>query len=136
MTLAERSDLWQRIEGTRVDLWGLSLRGQTLSVQPKVFDLLALLARHAGRVVSKQELMEQLWPEVHVSEASLQRAVSLLRRTLREGGFEHALKSFTGHGYRFSLDQPDLSSLLNPKNSLPHRLHVSSHLTVRWIDAS
>jgi len=90
----------------------LSLRGQALNVQPKVFDLLALLVRHAGRVVSKQELMEQLWAEVHVSEASLQRAVSLLRRTLREGGFEHALKSFTGHGYRFSLDQPDLNPLL------------------------
>ena len=90
----------------------LSLRRQPLNLQPKVFGLLAYLVRHAGRVVSKQELMEQLWPEVNVSEASLQRAVSLLRKTLREGDFEHALKSFTGHGYRFSLDQPDLSPLL------------------------
>ncbi|HTU63755.1 MAG TPA: hypothetical protein VMF89_35065, partial [Polyangiales bacterium] len=38
--------------------------------------------------------------------------VSLLRTTLRKGDFEHALKSFTGHGYRFSLDQPDLAPLL------------------------
>ena len=87
----------------------LSLRGRALEVQPKVFDLLAYLVGHAGRVVSKQELIEQLWPDVHVSEGSLQRAASLLRRTLREGGFDHALKSFPGHGYRFSLDQPDLS---------------------------
>jgi DNA-binding winged helix-turn-helix (wHTH) protein/tetratricopeptide (TPR) repeat protein len=90
----------------------LSLRGQALSVQPKVFELLSYLVRHAGRAIPKQELMQHLWPEVHVSEASLQRAVSLLRRTLREGDFEHALKSFSGHGYRFSLDQPNLSTLL------------------------
>jgi tetratricopeptide (TPR) repeat protein len=68
--------------------------------------------------------MEHLWPEVHVSEASLQRAVSLLRRTLREGSFEHALKSFTGHGYRFSLDQPDLSALLPAAES-----DASAHAT-------
>ena len=63
----------------------LARRGQGLSVQPKVFDLLSCLVRQAGRVVSKQELLEQLWPDVHVSEASLQRAVSLLCKTLREG---------------------------------------------------
>jgi DNA-binding winged helix-turn-helix (wHTH) protein len=84
-----------------------------------VFDLLAYLVRHAGRVVGKQELMDQLWPEVHVSEASLQRAVSLLRKALREGSFEHALKSFTGYGYRFSLDQPDLDALLPAPEAEP-----------------
>ncbi len=102
----------------------LVLRGQALNLQPKVFDLLAYLVRHAGRVVSKQELMEQLWPEVHVSEASLQRAVSLLRRTLREGSFEHALKSFTGYGYRFAIDQPDLTALL-PAAQPDAREHAS-----------
>lgn len=97
----------------------LTLRGQTLELQPKVFDLLVYLVRHAGRVVSKQELLEQLWPTVQVTEASLQRAVSVLRKTLRKGDFEHALKSFTGHGYRFSLDQPDLSALLPVQEAAP-----------------
>lgn len=106
----------------------LALRGQGLSLQPKVFDLLAYLVRHAGRVVSKQELMEHLWPDVHVSEASLQRAVSLLRRTLREGSFESALKSFTGHGYRFSLDQPDLNELL-PAASAEASTHATAART-------
>src|SRR5262245_14921668 len=100
----------------------LALRGQGLNLQPKVFDLLAYLVRHAGRVVSKHELMEHLWADTHVSEASLQRAVSVLRKTLREGDFEHALKSFTGHGYRFSLDQPDLTPLLPAAEP-----HVSAH---------
>ncbi|HVK80842.1 MAG TPA: winged helix-turn-helix domain-containing protein, partial [Verrucomicrobiae bacterium] len=72
----------------------------------------AYLVRHAGRVVPKDELMEALWPDVHVTEASLQRAVSLARRALREGEVEGALKSFPGHGYRFSIDQPALGKLL------------------------
>jgi DNA-binding winged helix-turn-helix (wHTH) protein len=97
----------------------LVLRGQALSLQPKVFDLLAYLVEHAGRVVSKEELLAKLWPEVHVSEASLQRAVSVLRKTLREGQLEHALKSFAGHGYRFSFDQPDLAPLLPAAQASP-----------------
>jgi DNA-binding winged helix-turn-helix (wHTH) protein len=90
----------------------LTLGGRAVDVQPKVFDLLLYLARHAGRVVPKDELMEALWPDVHVTEASLQRAVSLARRALREGAAEDALKSFPGHGYRFSIDQPALEKLL------------------------
>src|SRR5262249_17605638 len=89
----------------------LTLQGRAVALQPKVFDLLVCLVTHAGRVVSKDELMERLWPGVHVTESSLQRAVSMLRKTLRKGGQADALKSFAGHGYRFSLDQPDLQSL-------------------------
>lgn len=90
----------------------LTLSGRSIELQPKVFDLLSYLVRHAGRVVPKDELMEALWPDVHVTEASLQRAVSLARRALREGQFEDCLKSFPGHGYRFSIDLPALDALL------------------------
>ncbi|MET0182602.1 MAG: winged helix-turn-helix domain-containing protein, partial [Caulobacterales bacterium] len=57
----------------------LTLRGRALDLQPKIFDLLAYFVRHAGRVIPKDELLDQLWPGVHVTEGSLQRAVSLLR---------------------------------------------------------
>ena len=56
----------------------LTLRGQPQDVQPLVFDLLAYLVRNAGRVVPKDELMDALWPDLTVTEASLQRAVSHL----------------------------------------------------------
>lgn len=90
----------------------LTLAGAPVELQPKVFDLLAYLVRHSGRVVPKDELMDQLWPGVHVTEASLQRAASLLRSALRQGDLDHALKSYTRHGYRFGLDTGDLRSLL------------------------
>lgn len=71
-----------------------------IALQPLVFDLLATLVRHHARVVSKDELFEILWPDVHVTEASLQRAVSVARSKLGDG--DHRLiRTFTGYGYRF-----------------------------------
>lgn len=86
----------------------LSLHGTAVAIQPRVFDLLVHLVRNAGRVVSKDELMDTLWPDVIVTEASLQRLVSLARRALEPGGLGTAIRSFVRHGYRFSVDRPDL----------------------------
>lgn len=82
--------------------------GQPIALQPRVFDLLAYLVRHAGRVVPKDELMDALWPDLHVTEASLQRAVSLARRALAVGGLEGAIRSYVRLGYRFAVDAPRL----------------------------
>lgn len=90
----------------------LTLAGAPVELQPKVFDLLAYLVRHAGRVVPKDELLDQLWPDVTVTEASLQRAVSLLRTALRQGDLDGALKSYVRHGYRFAIDSGDLRPLM------------------------
>ena len=40
-------------------------------LEPQVFNVLAYLIRHRHRVVTKQELLEHLWPEQYVSEATL-----------------------------------------------------------------
>jgi DNA-binding winged helix-turn-helix (wHTH) protein/tetratricopeptide (TPR) repeat protein len=82
-------------------LW---LAEREMPLQPRVFDLLALLIRHRERVVSKDELLDALWPDVTVTENSLQRAVSTLRGVLREGGMDGALRNFPGKGYRFLVD--------------------------------
>ena len=86
----------------------LSLRGETLDMQPRVFDLLAYLVRNAGRVVPKDELMDALWPGLHVTEASLQRAVSLARTALKAGGLQGAIRNYMRLGYRFGIDEPGL----------------------------
>jgi DNA-binding winged helix-turn-helix (wHTH) protein len=86
----------------------LTYRGDPVEVQPRVFDLLAYLVAHAGRVVPKDELLDRLWPDIHVTEASLQRAVSLARRALSVGGMEGAIRNYVRHGYRFALDAPRL----------------------------
>jgi len=82
----------------------LRLDGRELPMQPRVFDLLSYLVEHRDRVVSKEELLESLWPGVLVTEGSLQRAVSLARSALEQGGLAGAIRNYARRGYRFLVE--------------------------------
>lgn len=82
----------------------LRLRNRELALQPKVFDLLCYLIQHRDRVVSKEELLNTLWPGVIVTDGSLQRAISLARSALRQGGLTDAIRTRARTGYRFCVD--------------------------------
>lgn len=56
--------------------------GDTLKLEPRVMRLLATLAAAPGRPLSRQQLLELVWPDVLVNEEALSRAVSQLRRAL------------------------------------------------------
>jgi DNA-binding winged helix-turn-helix (wHTH) protein len=84
-------------EGTRA----LRLGARTLELQPRTFDLLVYLVRNHERVVSKDELLNALWPGVIVTDSSIMRAISLIRSALREGGQGDAIQTFSRQGYRF-----------------------------------
>jgi tetratricopeptide (TPR) repeat protein len=75
-------------------------------LQPRVLDLLFYLVRNGDRVVGKDELLDAVWPGVIVTESSLQRAISLARGALRQGGLGEALRSFPRYGYRFCPEAP------------------------------
>jgi DNA-binding winged helix-turn-helix (wHTH) protein len=80
------------------------LRGaREVHLSPKAFELLRVLAENRPRAVSKQELLEKVWPGVYVSDASLARAVSEIRDAIadhsRSDGF---LQTVHGFGYRFT----------------------------------
>lgn len=88
----------------------LRLRGREIVVEPLVFDVMVDLVRHRDRVVTKEELLERVWPDALVTDASLQRVVSLARSALRNGGMEDAIKTFPRRGYRFSVDVAENAS--------------------------
>jgi DNA-binding winged helix-turn-helix (wHTH) protein len=73
-------------------------------LQPRAFDLLVYLVRNRSRVVPKDELLAAIWPGVTVTDNSLQRAVSLIRKVLRDGGIDDAIRNFSSKGYRFCID--------------------------------
>lgn len=79
----------------------LRLGVRPMEVQPRMFDLLVYLVRNRERVVTKDELLTALWPEVIVTESSIMRAVSLIRSILRDGGQPDAIQTFSRQGYRF-----------------------------------
>ena len=62
--------------------------GAVVHVQPKVFDLLLLLAKAGDRVVLKKEIHQRLWRDVNVGEASIWRLIQEARRAI---GDEEAL---------------------------------------------
>jgi pimeloyl-ACP methyl ester carboxylesterase len=79
----------------------LRVAGELRPLQPQVLAVLAYLVRHRERVVPKDELLRELWPDAVVTDASLQRAVSLARRALDPAARRH-LRTHARKGYRFA----------------------------------
>ena len=58
--------------------------GRTISLEPKVMQVLCMLADYSGRVVLRSELIETIWQVSFGGDESLTRAVSILRKTFRD----------------------------------------------------
>lgn len=97
----------------------LQRRGQDIPLPPKVFDLLlALVARH-GQVVTKDQLMSEVWPDTFVEETNLKVYVSTLRKALGEGA-EGAkfIETLPRRGYRFVGAVTEILPELSSQNGL------------------
>ncbi len=79
----------------------LLVDGTPVPVQRRVFDVLALLAAQAGRLVAHDELLAQAWPHRFVSESVVARAVMKARRAIHSPADGGAIESVRGCGYRF-----------------------------------
>jgi DNA-binding winged helix-turn-helix (wHTH) protein len=56
--------------------------GKAVPLKPKVFETLLVLIRNRGRVMDKDELMQQVWPDTVVDEVNLAHNISVLRKAL------------------------------------------------------
>jgi Tol biopolymer transport system component/DNA-binding winged helix-turn-helix (wHTH) protein len=79
----------------------LSRVGEPVTLAPKTFDLLLLLVESEGRVLTKRELMNALWAETFVEEASLSYQIAALRKALGDE-CDGWIETVPKHGYRFS----------------------------------
>src|SRR3982074_3811939 len=93
--------------------------GAPAAVRPRAFDLLLALVERAGPLVTKDELLERVWPKVVVEENTLQAQVSALRKILGP----EAIATISGQSYRFALELTfaGAESVL-PKHNLPQQL--------------
>jgi TolB-like protein/DNA-binding winged helix-turn-helix (wHTH) protein/Flp pilus assembly protein TadD len=82
---------------------------EPIALTPKVFEVLVLLIRHSGEVVSKDELMKAVWPNSFVEESNLTQTVFMLRKALSETADQRYILTIQGRGYRFAADVKDLS---------------------------
>lgn len=96
--------------GITIDLAnGRLQRGNAdIALRAKSFALLEFMVRNRGRVVSKDELLSALWPEVTVTEDSLTRCVHEVRQALGPGGAD-CLQTVPRRGYLFVVRNPSPS---------------------------
>jgi predicted ATPase/DNA-binding winged helix-turn-helix (wHTH) protein len=86
--------------GWEIDLARRELRsgGAPVPIGSRAFEILEVLARSGGELISKYGLMEQVWPGAIVEENTLQFHISAIRKAL--GADRGMLKTVTGRGYR------------------------------------
>ena len=101
--------------------------GPATRLPPKVFEVLCYLIEHRDRVVSKQELCDQVWEGLAISDATLESCLHAVRLTVGDSGqAQRIIQTQRGYGYRFvaglELLPEDISPPPLPQEAAPHPL--------------
>lgn len=78
--------------------------GKPVSLSPKVFEVLVCLVEQEGHLIKKNDLLDRLWADSFVEEATLARTISSLRKALHETGDSKFIETVPKSGYRFVAD--------------------------------
>jgi len=107
--------------------------GAPVALTPKAFDALVLLVERRERVVSKQELLAELWPHTAVEEATLSQHIFMVRRALGDSGSDaRYVATIARRGYRFVATVAPTES--DGDRAVGHR--SGSGRTRRWWNAA
>jgi Tol biopolymer transport system component/DNA-binding winged helix-turn-helix (wHTH) protein len=99
--------------------------GEPVALNAKAFDVLEFLAQNAGRVVTKNEILDAVWENQFVEEANLKVQISALRKVLGEQKNEHRfLVTLPGKGYKF------VGEIRNGSHEIVLERHEISHVVV------
>ena len=118
-----------RFQSFTLDLQRLCLRGPAgeVDLRPKSFEVLRYLAEHAGRVVPKEEVIKAVWPDVTVTDESLTRCISEVRRAIGDDAQE-IIKTVSRRGYLF--DSPIWQVTTSKPPTRPRRRPFSGEAIV------
>ena len=101
-----------------VDLRELTRGGESVAVEPQVFDLLVHLVENRDRVVTKDDLIEAVWDGRIVSESTLTSRINAARRAVGDSGKDQAMiRTLARKGFRFVGD-------VQPKAANGHEVHA------------
>src|SRR4051794_33034287 len=85
-----------------VDLRELTRAGEGIAVEPQVFDLLTYLVENRERVVSKDDLIENIWAGRIVSESTLTSRINAARKAVGDSGKDQSvIRTIARKGFRF-----------------------------------
>ncbi|TIN41102.1 MAG: transcriptional regulator [Mesorhizobium sp.] len=137
-----RRSLAHQVGSSVLDLDRGTLRrdGEIVPVRPKTFDLLAFLVRNPGRVLSKDELFQAVWPNTIVTEDSLTQCIRDVRKCIGDEA-QSLVRTVPRRGYMFQASnacplrcrRPALRFRLNERLSRwSPSYRFALILTVRW----
>ena len=113
----------------------LSREGHAIAIAPKTYDVLLALVRSAGRLVTKRELLDLVWPETSVEEGILSVHISTLRKALGDDeGKRRYIETVSRTGYRFVAAVKQRTASLPAQQSvavLPARPFIGKILSER-----
>lgn len=100
--------------------------GEPVRLAPKAFDVLRVLIHNQGSLVTKERLLEEVWPDAFVEEANLSVNVASLRKALDEGDGWQCIETIPKRGYRFVAP---VSKVTNESASARAESRLSNHQT-------
>ena len=116
----------------------VSNNGTSLRLEPKVMEVLVCLSHHPGEPVSKEQLLQTVWPGTFVSDDVLTRSISELRRVFEDDPKESRfIQTIPKRGYRLVAPVEPAKTVFT-KHPEPPSASVASRLSGRrlWFLAS
>lgn len=108
--------------------------GNPVPLPPKAMDTLLALVEHRGHILEKRELLDRIWPNTFVEEATLTQNIFTLRKALEDSpdGREY-IETVPRRGYRFvaavkAIEAQELSATARPAT-----LRAVLHRRILWI---
>ena len=100
------------------DRTNLTKDGEDLLLPPKLFELLAVLVCSRGEVVTKDQLLEAVWPDAFVEESNLTQGIFSLRKRLgKPSDGEEYIQTVPRRGYRLRVPVTELGSAASSSGS-------------------
>jgi DNA-binding winged helix-turn-helix (wHTH) protein/pimeloyl-ACP methyl ester carboxylesterase len=96
----------------------LFAENEIVTLTPKAFDTLLALVENRGSVLSKEELMQLVWPEQFVEENNLAQNIHSIRKSLGEGNGIRFIETIPKRGYRFIAETKVLEG--SPPENVTH----------------
>ena len=108
----------------------LTRKGEVISVEPQVFDILRILAENAGALVTKDQLLDEVWGGRIVSEATVGARINAARSAVGDNGKEQAvIRTVPRRGFELVAEVTIVDVDEHPGVDIPHQ-------TVRYASAT
>ena len=107
----------------------LSLEGSEVAVEPLVFDLLVYLIEHRDQVVTREELLDNLWKGKVVTDAALAARLKDARKAIGDSGKKQGIiKTFHGRGYQFIAEITEFPADISEDKSATPEMAADSEI--------